>query len=70
MALLCVFVEGLVFFAANNYFAFEVSVLYETDPLRSGIRYEINFIVYGIAALLAGAYYSTTKKVRIPTVAN
>jgi hypothetical protein len=66
IALLCML--GQVFFAANNYFAFEVGVLYETDPLRSGIRCEINFIAYGIAALLAGAYCSTTKKVHIPTV--
>ncbi len=68
IALLCVFVEGLSFFAANNYFAFEVGVLYETDPLRTGIRYGINFITYAIAAILAGAFVSSTKKVRLPTV--
>lgn len=68
IALVCVFVEGLSFFAANNYFAFQVSVLYETDPLRTGIRYGINFIVYAIFAVLAGLYCSTTKQVRLPTV--
>jgi MFS family permease len=68
IALLCVFVEGLVFFAANNYFAFESSVLYETDSLRVGIRYGINFIVYAIASMLAGAFCSSTKNVRYPTV--
>ena len=68
LALLCVFVEGLVFFAANNYFAFEVSVLYETDSLRTGLRYGINMIVYGLSAVLAGLYCSTTKNVRWPTV--
>ncbi len=68
IALVCVFVEGLSFFAANNYFAFEVSVLYETDPLRTGIRYGVNFILYAISAILAGAFCSSTKKVRIPTV--
>ena len=67
IALICVFVEGLVFFAANNYFAFEVTILYETDPLRTGIRYGINFIVYAIAAVLAGVFCSTTKKIKIPT---
>jgi MFS family permease len=68
IALICVFVEGLVFFAANNYFAFETGVLYETDSLRNGVRYGINFIVYGFAALLGGAYCSTTKRIRFPTV--
>jgi len=68
IALVCVFVEGLVFFAANNYFAFEVGVLYETDPLRTGIRYGINMIVYAIFAMLAGVFCSTTKMIRLPTV--
>lgn len=63
-----VFVEGLVFFAANNYFAFEVSVLFETDTLRTGLRYGINFITYAIFSVLAGIYCSTTKKIRLPTV--
>ncbi|CAK7206933.1 hypothetical protein SEUCBS139899_009740 [Sporothrix eucalyptigena] len=63
----CVFVEGLVFFAANNYFAYEVSVLYETDSLRTGLRYTINMIVYGTSAVFAGFYCSKTKNVRWPT---
>jgi len=68
IALICVFVEGLVFFSANNYFAFQVSVLYETDPLRTGIRYGINFILYAIGAVVGGTYCSTTKKIRTPVV--
>jgi FtsH-binding integral membrane protein len=68
IALVAVFVEGLVFFAANNYFAFEVNVLYETDPLRVGVRYSIMFIVYAISTFLAGAYCSRTKTIRLPTV--
>lgn len=68
IALFCVFVEGLSFFAANNYFAFQVSVLYETDPLRTGIRYGINFIAYAVFAVLAGAFCSKTKMIRFPTV--
>lgn len=68
IALFGVFVEGLVFFAANNYFAFQASILYETDPLRVGARYGINFIVYAIFAVLAGAYCATTKQVKIPSV--
>ena len=68
IALMCVFVEGLVFFAANNYFAFQVSILYETDALRTGLRYGITMIVYGVSAVLAGLYCSKTKNVRWPTV--
>jgi MFS family permease len=63
-----VFVEGLVFFAANNYFAFEVGVFFETDPLRTGLRYSISFIAYAISSVLAGIYCSKTKKLRLPTV--
>ncbi|CAI0643160.1 unnamed protein product, partial [Colletotrichum noveboracense] len=68
IALVCVFVEGLVFFAANNYFAFQVGVLYETDALRTGLRYGVTMIVYGIAAVLAGLWCSKTRNVRWPTV--
>jgi MFS family permease len=68
IALLCVFVEGLSFFAANNYFAFEVSVFWETDPLITGVRYAINFMLYAISSALAGAFCSRTKMIRIPTV--
>ncbi|KAK7457499.1 hypothetical protein CaCOL14_001479 [Colletotrichum acutatum] len=68
IALVCVFVEGLVFFAANNYFAFQVGVLYETDSLRTGLRYGVTMIVYGVSAVLAGLWCSTTRNVRWPTV--
>ncbi|KAL3295880.1 siderophore iron transporter [Colletotrichum asianum] len=68
IALVCVFVEGLVFFAANNYFAFQVGVLYETDALRTGLRYGVTMIVYGVAAVLAGLWCSKTRNVRWPTV--
>ncbi|KAH8894655.1 MFS general substrate transporter [Thozetella sp. PMI_491] len=68
IALLAVFVEGLVFFAANNYFAFEMGVLFETDSLRTGLRYGVTMIVYGLSAVVAGLYCSTTKNVRWPTV--
>ncbi|KAK1496159.1 PEP5 [Colletotrichum tamarilloi] len=68
IALVCVFVEGLVFFAANNYFAFQVGVLYETDSLRTGLRYGVTMIVYGVSAVLAGLWCSKTRNVRWPTV--
>ncbi|EFX04880.1 siderophore iron transporter [Grosmannia clavigera kw1407] len=66
IALLCVFVEGLVFFAANNYFAYEAGVIYETDTLHVGLRYTVNMLVYGASAIFAGFYCSSTKNVRWP----
>ena len=68
LALVCIFVEGLVFFAANNYFAFEVSVLYTTDPLRVGLHYTISFWLLGLSAIGAGLYCTSRKSVRWPIV--
>lgn len=38
IALCCIFIEGLVFFAANAYFPYQVAVLYETDTMRVSLR--------------------------------
>ncbi|KAH8594881.1 major facilitator superfamily domain-containing protein [Bisporella sp. PMI_857] len=69
IALFCVFVEGLVFFAANNYFPFQASLFYETDPLRTGARFSITFFGLGVASIFTGLYCSKTKNIRWPTVA-
>lgn len=68
IALFCVFVEGLVFFAANNYFAFQMGVLYETDSLFVSLRYGIAMLAYGASTVVAGLYCSHTKNLRWPTV--
>lgn len=64
IALGCIFCEGVAFFAANQYFAFEIGVLYETDNLIVGVRYSIALIVSIFSALLAGAYCAITRRVR------
>jgi MFS family permease len=64
IALICVFAEGIAFFAANGYVAFQVSVLYETDSLIVGVRFAIAFIATTFAALCTGLYCAITKKVR------
>lgn len=69
IATLCVFAEGVAFFAANTYFAFQVSVLYETDSLMVGVRYSIMMYVSAIAAGLTGWYCAATRRVRWLTVA-
>ncbi|KAK3694144.1 major facilitator superfamily domain-containing protein [Podospora appendiculata] len=60
----CVFCEASAFFAANTYFAFEVSVLYETDALLVGARYSIMMVSSAITAGLTGWYCARTKRIR------
>lgn len=69
IALFCVFAEGLAFFAANIYFAFEVSVLYETDALLVNTRYTISLFALIFSAILSGIYCSATRRIRWITVA-
>lgn len=69
VATLCVFAEGVAFFAANTYFAFQVSVFYETDSLLVGVRYSIMMYVSAIAAGLTGWYCAAARRVRVITVA-
>jgi hypothetical protein len=64
IALICVFCEGLAFFAANVYFAFQVSVLYETDFLLVTTRFSIAFVATIFGSLITGLYCAKTKKVR------
>ena len=68
LAIGCIFVEGLVFFSCNNYFAFEISTLYETDSLIVGLRYSICFFSYAVSTTLRGIYCTRTKQLRLPTV--
>jgi hypothetical protein len=64
----CIFVEGLIFFSCNNYFAFEVATLYEHDSLKVGLRYSIGFFTFAVSTTLTGVYCARTKTVRLPTV--
>jgi MFS family permease len=68
VALICVFCEGIAFFAANQYFAFQVSVLYESDSLLVGVRYSIAMMVSILSAVLTGLYIALTRRVRWITV--
>lgn len=68
LAIGCMFVEGLVFFSCNNYFAFEVSTLYESDSLIVGVRYSICFFAYAVSTSLTGLYATSTKTLRLPIV--
>jgi hypothetical protein len=68
IALWCAFVDGIAFFATNSYFCYEVSVLYESDELRSNLPYSLGFIVSCITAFAIGSYCSTTKTIRVPAI--
>ena len=68
LALICIFVEGLSFFAANGFFTFEISVLFETDPVRIGATFSMIFVGGTVSAILFATYVSIFKKLRAPTI--
>ena len=68
IALACIFCEGAAFFAANQYFAFQASVLYKTPTVIVGLKYSLTMMVSIPAALIAGIYCTVTKTVRWLTV--
>ncbi|KAF9872152.1 siderophore iron transporter [Colletotrichum karsti] len=68
IVMLCVFAEGVAFFAANTYFAFQVSVLYETDAVLVGTRYALMSIASMIGSVICGWYCAKTHRVRWMTV--
>lgn len=67
VAIVLVFCEGLAFFAANVYFSFETSVLYEKDDLINGLWFAIVFFAMFAASMAIGPYVTLTKKVRWAT---
>jgi hypothetical protein len=68
LALGCFFADGVVFFAANNYFGFEVAVLYETDTLQANLHFAITFCTGFFAAFLVYVLSKFTKNIREPIV--
>ncbi|KAF5684876.1 hypothetical protein FCIRC_3720 [Fusarium circinatum] len=68
LALGCIFAEGMAFHCGNNYFAFEVSVLFETDSLVIGAQYSMAFIALGISAIVSGVWCSMSKALRFPII--
>jgi MFS family permease len=68
IALFGITVEGIVFFASNNYYGYETAVVYEKDQFTAGLRYTVNWFTYLVITGFAGAYCSRTKTVRIPLI--
>ncbi|KAK3395326.1 major facilitator superfamily domain-containing protein [Sordaria brevicollis] len=67
VAMFCVFAEGVAFFATNTYFAFQVSVLYESDALLVGVRYSLVLNMAAIFAGLTGWYCAVTRRAKWAT---
>lgn len=68
LALFCVFVEGLVYFSINNYFAFEIATVYEHNPVIFGVRLSTPYYYSQISTGLTGLYCTRTKTLRYPIV--
>lgn len=68
IALWCIFVDGIAFFASNSYYVMEVGILYESDPLKATLRYSVSFITCSIVACIVGTYCTRTKTVRPPSI--
>lgn len=68
LAIGCFFADGMIFWAANNYFAFEVSVLYESDPMLGGLHYCVAFFAAVLAASAIPLISKVTKSIREPIV--
>lgn len=63
-----IFIEGMVFFAVNNYLAFEISTLYEHDAMITAVRFSIGFYVFIISTVSIGFICTYTKRLRLPLV--
>ena len=68
LAFIIILIDGMAFQASNNYFAFEVSVLFETDPVRVGLRFAIVFFAAVASSFFCAIYSSYRKTVRGPIV--
>ena len=68
LALLCIFVEGLVFFASNQYFGFEIVAIYQQNQFKAGLYYTTAWFTVMISTTVAGIYCSRSKSIRLPVM--
>lgn len=69
ICLVLIFAEGIVFFAANTYYGYEVAVLYDQDLFQAGLTFTTTFWTAIISTVAAGFYVTKTKTIRAPLVA-
>jgi MFS family permease len=66
LALGCFLADGVVFWAANNYYTMEIGIIYESDSVLAGLHYCITFFA-GIGASITIYFASKyTKRLREP----
>ena len=68
VAELCIFVEGMVFFASNQYFGFEIAAIYDQNQFKAGLYYSVAWYVTIISTTVAGIYCSRSKTIRLPVM--
>lgn len=64
----CIFVEGFLFLAFNNYVPYQISFLYGKDLFDTALEYSVAFYVVPIGALVSGFYATKTRKLRLPLI--
>jgi MFS family permease len=68
ICLVLIFTEGLAFFAANSFFAFENVAIYGRSFFRAGLAFTIVFWTANVATVITGLYISRTKRLRLPLI--
>lgn len=63
-ALAIIFAEGVAFFAANQYYAYQIGVLLSQNLLIAGLHYGVMFLSAMVFALLGGLYSAKRKSVK------
>ena len=66
LSMLLIFCEGLAFWATNNYFSFEVSVITGVDLLIAALNFAVGFAAAMAAAFAIGLVASRWQVVKIP----
>lgn len=68
IAEVCIFAEGFLFLAFNNYVPYQISFLYGKNLFDTALEFSIAWYMVPIGAMVSGFYATRTRKVRLPLV--
>ncbi|KAF5723642.1 drug facilitator PEP5 [Fusarium mundagurra] len=68
ISLFVIFIEGIAFFAANSYFVFEISLVYDASFLSGSVNFAIMFITAAAFSPVFGLWSAKYKTLRPPLV--
>ncbi|KAF5622233.1 drug facilitator PEP5 [Fusarium tjaetaba] len=68
ISLFVIFIEGIAFFAANSYFVFEISLVYDASFLSGSVNFAIMFITAAAFSPVFGMWSAKYKTLRPPLV--